>query len=43
MQTPFTKPSKPIQTSKNIPTSFEPYNHALATGTYDKLPFIENM
>jgi hypothetical protein len=43
MQTPITKPSKPIQISKNIPTCFEPYDRVPATGTYDKLPFIEKM
>jgi hypothetical protein len=33
MQTPRTKPSKPIQISKNISTCFEPYDHALVAGT----------
>ena len=41
MQTPVIKPSKPIQISKNIPTCFEPYDHALVTGTYDKMLFTE--
>jgi len=38
---PITKPSKPIQISKNIPTRFEPCDHVLVTGTYNKLLFME--
>jgi hypothetical protein len=43
MKTPITKPSKTIQICKNIPICFEPYNHALVTGTYNKLLFIEKI